>query len=121
MKSACYLGSLAVLALLVSIPSFAKDKDRDSGNFTIADTVAVCSTVLQPGDYKAQWSGPADNVKIDITQHGKTVATTNGSIKEMSQPAQYSAVVTKDRSDNTKAIDQIQFNHRTEELVISGE
>jgi hypothetical protein len=43
--------------------------------------VRAGSTELAPGHYKAEWSGPADGVKIEIFENGKTVAT--GQVKHL--------------------------------------
>jgi len=39
----------------------------------------------------------------------------------MSEKAPYDAVVTHPESNNTQKIDEIDFNNRTEALVIAGE
>jgi|SRR5579863_5603233 hypothetical protein len=119
MKFAQYLASFVMLALLLSVSAFAKDSH--SGAFTLADTVQVGSTQLAPGDYKAEWSGPANAVKVDITHAGKTVATAEGQIKELKSPAPYSAVVVKTSANDTKTIGEIEFNNSKEAVVLSGE
>jgi hypothetical protein len=110
---------LVIMALALSVIGFAAD--AHSGNFSIDDTVQVGSTQLAPGNYKAEWSGPADALKVDIVRHGKTVATTDGKIKDLGRPALYDAVTLKSVANSVKAIDEIDFNHRTEALVLSGE
>ena len=119
MKFAKYLASFAVVALVFSVSAFAKD--IHSGNFTLSDTVRVGSTQLAPGDYKAEWNGPADNVKIEILQHGKTVATTQGKLENLRKPSPYDAVLTKTLDNNAKALDEIEFGNRTQTLVLEGE
>lgn len=119
MKFAQYLASFAIIAVVLSLNAFAKNEH--SGKFTLTDTVQIGSTELTPGDYKAEWSGPADAVKVDITKNGKTVATTEGKIKDLQHPAPYSAVSTKAIGSDTKAIDEIDFGNRREALVLSGE
>lgn len=118
MKSAQFLASVSVAALALSLGAFAKDSN--SGNFTVTDNVQVGSTQLAPGDYKAEWSGPANDVKVVITQHGKTVARTEGKLTTLQQPSRYSAVLTK-QTNNTLKLDEIEFNNRSEALQISGE
>ncbi|MGA7473630.1 MAG: hypothetical protein WBV97_05320 [Candidatus Sulfotelmatobacter sp.] len=66
-----------------------------------------------------EWS--SNDVKVDIVQNGKTVATTEGKIKDLQQPAPYDAVMIKTLQNNTKALDEIDFNHRSEALVLEGE
>jgi len=119
MKIAKYFASFAVLTLALSLGAFAKD--NHSGSFTLFETVRVGSTDLEPGHYKAEWSGTANDVKVDILRDGKTVATTQGVIKNLPQPSPYNAVSTKTLQDNTKALDEIDFNNRSEALVLGGE
>jgi hypothetical protein len=119
MKSIKWFGSFAILTLVLSVGAFAKD--NHSGNFTLSETVRVGSTELGPGRYKAEWTGTANDVKVDILQDGKTVATTQGAIKNLGQPSPYDAVTTKTLDDNSKLVDEIDFNHRSEALILSGE
>jgi hypothetical protein len=119
MKLVQYFTSFTVIALVLSVAALAKDSH--SGNFTLADTVQVGSTQLAPGNYKAEWDGPADNVKINIVRHGKTIATAEGKIRDLQQPAPYDAVAVKTLENNTKALDEIQFSNRNEALVLAGE
>jgi hypothetical protein len=118
MKFSQYFASVAMLALMLSVTAFAKDSH--SGNFAVADTVQMGTTQLAPGKYKAEWSGPADDVKVDITQNGKTVATTQGKIIDLQRPSPYDAVLTKTLADQTKTINEIDFNNRKQALVLGG-
>ena len=119
MKFAKYLSSFAIVALVLSVAAFAKDDH--SGNFTLSETVRVGSTELGPGQYKAQWTGTANDVKIEILKYGKTVATTQGTIKNLGQPSPYDAVTTKTLQDNSKAVDEIDFNRKSGALILAGE
>jgi hypothetical protein len=119
MKQLQYLALSGIAALALSVAAFAAD--AHSGNFTLSDTVQIGTTQLAPGSYKAEWSGPATDLKVAITQHGKTVATADGRIKDLQKPAPYSSVTLKQTSSNEKAIDEIDFNHRTEAIVLNGE
>ena len=114
-----FFGLLAVMAFALSLAAFAAD--THSANFTLNDTVQLGSTQLTPGDYKAQWSGSADSLKVEILRHGKTVATADAKILNMNHPSPYSAVTLKPTANNGKTLDQIQFNNRTEALVFTGE
>lgn len=122
MRFTQYLGLLFVMALAMSVNAFAKGthKEANSGNFTVQEHVQIGSTDIAPGQYKAEWSGPANNLQVEILQHGKTVATTEGSIKNLPQPSPYTAVVTKTESNHTKQVQEIDFNHRSEALTIAG-
>jgi len=113
-----YFASFGILTLVLSVGAFAKD--NHSGNFTLFETVRVGSTQLEPGQYKAQWTGSGNDVKVDILQNGKTVATAAGMIKDLGQRSPYDAVTTKTLQDDTKVVDEIDFNKRSEALVLSA-
>ena len=62
MKFIQYLASFAIVALVLSLSAFAKD--NHSGKFHARQR--QCKSDLQNSrraDYKAEWSGPADNCK----------------------------------------------------------
>ena len=119
MKLAKYLAIVSVAATALSLTAFAKDSN--SGKFTLEDTVKVGSTELSPGDYTAEWSGPADAVKVNIRKKGKTVATAEGKIKDLQHPSPYNAIATKALNGDTKTLDEIDFSNRREALVLGGE
>jgi hypothetical protein len=119
MKIGTSLASFAVFTLVLSAGAFAKD--NHSGNFTLSESAKVGTTELQPGDYKAEWSGPADNLQVSIIQHGQTVATTQGHLKSLDRPSPYSAVTESTLADQTKQVDEIDFDHSKEALVVAGE
>jgi hypothetical protein len=119
MKLVQYSASFAIVALVLSVNAFAKDSH--SGKFTLSDTVQVGSTQLAPGEYKAEWNGPANDVKVDIIQNGKTVATAQGRLEDLQKPAPSDAVLTKTLQDNTKELDEIEFGNHSEALVFAGE
>jgi len=119
MKVRSSLASLAILGLMLSASVFARD--NQSGSFTLLEKAKVGSTELQPGDYKAEWSGPADNLQISFVRHGKTVATAQGKLKNLDRPADYTAVSERTLPDQTKRVDEIDFNHSREALVVGGE
>jgi len=112
------LGLLAPIALFLGLGAFAKNVN--SGSFDLEQPAKVGSTVLQPGHYKAEWTGPESAVKVSILQNGKTVATAEGSIKELPSKAQQDSVTIKTLPDNSSLVDEIDFNNRTQALLLSG-
>ncbi len=118
MKAINYLAICALLALTFSVTAFARDKE--SGSFSLTDHANVGSTVLAPGQYKAEWSGPTNHLNIQILKRGKVVATTTGKMEDLQHPSPYTATTEKTLSNNTKRLDAIQFNNRTQELVLGG-
>lgn len=113
-----YLASIVAVAVVLSLGAFAKD--QNSGKFDLAQTARVGSTTLQPGHYKAEWTGPNNALHISILQDGKTVATTQGKLKELPTKAEADAVTLRTESDRTKKVEEIDFNNRTEALILPG-
>jgi hypothetical protein len=110
-----YVASLAAFAFLLSGAALAKD--MNSGKFDLQQQARIGQTILNPGSYKAEWTGPDNALQVSIMQGNKTVATASGMITELPHPAPYDAVTVKTKSDR---IEQIEFNHRKEALTISG-
>ena len=90
MRSVQYLASLAAFALVFSLGAFAKD--TNSGSFDIEQNAKIGRTLLKPGHYKAEWTGPNNALDVEIIEHGKTVATTRGHLKELQTKSPYDAV-----------------------------
>jgi hypothetical protein len=117
MQSLKYVALIAAAALILSVGAFAKDSH--SANFDLGETARVGSTILQPGHYKAEWNGPDNALQVSIVQRGKTVATTQGRMKELPSKSPYSAVII--RQDNSQNIDEIDFANRTGALLLSNQ
>ncbi len=113
-----YTAAVAAMALMLSLGAFAKNVN--SGKFVLDQTAKIGSTVLPPGDYTASWNGNQNAITVSIVKNGKTVATTQGTLKELPSKAQYTAVIVKTLPDKSTRVDEIDFNHRTDALVLSG-
>jgi hypothetical protein len=118
MQSLKYLSLSVAIALVLCAGAFAKD--ANSGSFDLDQPAKVGSTVLQPGHYKAEWTGTANNVTVSIVQKGKTIATAPGTLKQLPSKSPYSAVTLKPTQNNSQRVDEIDFNNRSEALVLSG-
>ena len=70
MQSFKHLGLLVSMALFLSQGAFASN--ANSGSFDLGESARVGSTVLPPGHYKAEWTGPEKAVKVSILRDGKT-------------------------------------------------
>jgi len=121
MKSLKFLASFTAVALIVCAAAFAKDnKVKKSGSFDLAEPAQIGSTVLQPGHYKAEWTGPDNALQVSILENGKTVATTQAAVKQLPSRASSNQVILKVTENNSKQIEEIDFNNRTEALTLSG-
>lgn len=118
MQSLKYALSFLAVALLLGAAAFAKD--ANSGKFTLDESARIGTAVLQPGEYKVEWSGSNTAVTVSILQHGKTVATTQGTLKELPAKAAADSISMRTLPDKTEQVDEIDFGHRAEALVFSG-
>lgn len=118
MRALKYMASCVAFALILCAGSFAKD--TNSGSFDLQQTAQMGSTVLQPGHYTAEWSGPKDALKINILQHGKTIATAEGKLKDLRTKSPYAAVSLRTQTNNNPRVDEIDFHNRSEALVVNS-
>lgn len=106
---------LAVVALMLSVCAFARDKNQHS--VEIPDSVQVGGTPLQPGTYKVEWQGAGPQIQVNFVRDGKTVATAPGTLKTNDPQVVQDDVVTETTSANTKTLKEIDFAHNKESLV----
>lgn len=118
MRVVRYLAFMAAATLVLSLGAFARD--FHSGKFDLTQPARIGSTMLPAGHYTAEWSGANDAVNVTILSHGKTVATAQGQIKEMPSKSPYGAVSTRTLSDQSQQVDEIDFDNRTEALILQG-
>lgn len=109
---------VAAIVLLLPLTVFAKNNNVRSVN--ISQPVQVGATELKPGTYQVEWNGQDPEVQVNFMQHNKTVATAQGKMIEKPKPSPYDDVVTKPIADNSqqKTIDEIDFRHQKEALLI---
>jgi len=118
MKTLICVMLVGMFTVVLTTATFAANKNE--GNFTLTDTLRVGSTELRPGDYKAEWKEEAGGaVKVDILEHGQTVATAEGKLKDLQERAPYSAVVTKPLGNNARTIEEIDFSNQKQALVLA--
>lgn len=118
MRNTFFLALILAFSFSFSVAAFAKDKDE--GSFDLSQPARIGSVQLQPGHYKAEWTGTNGNVNVMIMQRGKTVASTTAQVKELATPASYSAVTLQTTPKDQARIAQIQFNNRRDELVLGA-
>lgn len=118
MRITGFLTLLCAFALCLSTGAFAKTKN--GGSFDLTQPATVGSTQLQPGHYKAEWTGTNGTVNVAIMRHGKTVATTKATLKELATKSPYSAVTLGPSANHHSRIQEIDFNNRKDALVLSG-
>jgi hypothetical protein len=115
-----FVGALAALTLF-SLSAFASNRNRNEGKMTVGTPVEVGSTQLAPGNYKVEWSGTGDQVKVNIMDRDKTVVTVPAKLVTHAQPSSSDALVTTTPKTNGKTeqrLVEIDFNHRAQALVL---
>ena len=115
MKQMKYTAFLGMLALMLSIGAFARDKNQRS--VEILETVQAGSTQLQPGTYKVEWQGTGPEVRVNFVRGGKTIATAPGTLKTNDPHVTQDDIVTDTTSANTTTLTEIDFSHNKESLV----
>ena len=112
MKCSKWFVVLAAICVLLPFSAFAKQKDKDTGNFTLYQTTQVGDKQLAPGDYKAEWSGTGSTLQVNILKDKQVVATTQA--KLVSGNSQDEVTV----NDSTKKLEQINFGRMRQTLVL---
>ena len=79
MKHLTYLTLLSIVAVLLPLSMFARDKNQHSVDIPV--TVQVGGTQLKPGNYKVEWQGTGPDVQVTFLRGGKTVATVPATLK----------------------------------------
>jgi hypothetical protein len=118
MKALQSTASFIAAGLLLCGSAFARD--MNSGSLELTEPTYVGSTVLKPGHYKVEWTGPESGLKVAITQHGKTVATADATLKQLPKKSASDAITLENTQDQTKRLNEIDFSNRTEALMLSG-
>jgi len=109
------VGSCIAVGFILRTGAFAKDPN--SGKFNLVQKARIGSTMLEPGHYKAAWTGSNDALTVSILQKGKTMATTRASLKQLPSKAADDSVTIHNRNQR---VDEIDFSNRREALVFSG-
>src|SRR5512133_1620086 len=106
----------AMVALLLTGVSFAAN--GNSKNITLASSVQVGNTVLQPGDYKVSWDGNGPTVNVTFLKDKKTVATAPAKLDNVSKTQQGS--VQMNAAGGQETLQKINFSHVSLDFVQGG-
>lgn len=114
-----FVGAIAVVTLF-ALSAFASTKNRNEGKITVSAPVEVGSTQLAPGNYKVEWSGTGDQVKVSIMNRDQTVVTVPAKVVTHAEPSRYDALVTVPATNGKteQQLQEIDFNNRTQALVL---
>jgi hypothetical protein len=116
MKFGKYIALLAFVAASLSLSSFAKDKNETKVTFN--DPIQVGSTQVKPGDYKLQWQGNGPDVQVQVVK-GKDVVATAPAKLIANQQSTGNNSVTTGSANNTKTLDQVDFDGGKQSLKFS--
>jgi len=114
MKSARNWCLVLTAMLLLTMGAFADQKHK--AGFTLAEPAQVGSAQLQPGDYKAEWTGDGPNVQVQIMKGSKTLATVPAQLIQQKETVANTDVVLKPGDNGAKTIDQIDFANKSLKL-----
>ena len=82
------------------------------------ENAKVKNTVLHPGDYKVEWSGPGPNVRLNIVHDGATVATVPAKVVAENTAHGQDGYVLKSTKSGGKTIEEIFFSGKKYDLKI---
>ncbi len=112
MKFANYVAFLSILAVLIPLSAFAREKNQHS--IDIPSAVQVGGKQLEAGSYKVEWQGAGPTVQVTFLRKGKAVATVPGTLKTNDSQITADAIQT-DSANNT--LNEIDFRRDQEALV----
>lgn len=110
-----YLALLSTLALFLPFSALAKNSNEHSIN--VPDRVKVGNTQLKPGTYRVEWLGNGPAVQVKFLEHGRTVASTQATLKTHDSQVFQDDIVTGPANSNMQALHEIDFAHEKEALI----
>ena len=120
MKSSLYSRLMAVmLAALMATSAFAAG-DVNRGSFKTVDSFQVGGKQLAAGEYVAQWKGAGPDVEVEITRHGKVLATVAARVVPLDQKAKEDSIETSKDSSGNKNLTVLQFSGKKYTLEIGS-
>jgi len=107
---------LTMIALFATVAFAAANK----ASIEITKDTVVGNKTLSAGKYTLTWEGGGQNVELSIA-HGKQVLVkAPARVLDLPRVSANDAVVTKDNSDGTRALSQIQFGGKKFALEVGG-
>lgn len=109
------ISALMAMAVLFAITAFA---ESNKASIEINKNVVVGGKTLSPGRYTMTWEGQGQNVDLSVAQGKQVVVKTPARLLDLPKASPTNAIVTKDNSDGTHALSQIQFSGKKYALEI---
>ena len=97
--------SLLALGLLGSSAAFARESNKTTLN--LYEKVTVNGTTLNPGKYTVDWEGTGADVKVNILQGKRTIATVPAHVTEQPTSNANSAYGSSTQPDGTRTLTTI--------------
>jgi hypothetical protein len=117
MKTSYFITVLS-LSFLLGFGGSAQAARNNTHSVEISDVVQIGGTTLEPGNYKVEWQGTGPAVQVSFQQNGKTVVTSQGTLKTNDDQVTRDAIVTEATGAGTSKLKEIDFGHRKEALVV---
>ena len=104
MRFSRILVATAVFSLLLPLSLLAKDHStKHSIDVQLYQPANVAGTVLEPGQYKVEWTGTGPAVKAEFKLNGKVIATAPAIASELAKSEPNSVKVQK-QADGAQTI-----------------
>ncbi len=116
MKALKLSSLLFASCLLLACTAFAASMNKKT--IHLYEKAKVHGTLLEPGDYKVEWSGSGPNVQLKILQGKDTVVTVPAHVVAESTSNDHDGYVLKPAKSGGKSVEEIFFSGKKYELKI---
>ena len=101
------ISALLAMAVLFATSAFAA---ANKTSIDVRKDTVVAGKTLTPGTYTVTWEGQGQNVDLSVTKGKAVVVKTPAHLTDLPKPAANNALVTKDNTDGTRSLSQIQIS-----------
>lgn len=103
-------------SLLLPLAAFAANANKKTMH--LYEKAKIEGKLLNPGDYKVEWSGPGPNVELSIVQGRDTLATVPAKIVAENTPNDQDGYVLQPAKSGGQAINEIFFHGMRYDLQV---
>lgn len=116
MKALKLSSMLFASCVLLACSAFAVNVNKKTMH--LYEKAKVHGTLLEPGDYKVEWSGSGPNVQLKILQGKDTVATVPARVVAENTSHDHDGYVLKPAKSGGKSIEEIFFSGKKYDLKL---
>ena len=100
--------ALLIFAVTVSISAFAGSK---SESLTLLHDAQLNGTTIPAGEYTVKYDPNGSTCLVKVMKGSKTVATSNGELKQLADKPRHDQVVLQDAAGGVPAVTEMDFSN----------